>query len=93
MPTEKSHLNGYKPVPSKQLTDDNINNQEKVMQAIIIRGFQTQIKNPERIASYQKPSALNWRYQIPGESYQSSVKNFSTYSSPKAINWRWKLEK
>jgi hypothetical protein len=63
------------------------------MQAIIIRGFQTQIKDPDCRAYYQKPSALNWRYQIPGESYQSSLKNFSTYSSPKAINWRWKLEK
>jgi hypothetical protein len=90
---ERSHLNGYKPVLFNQLIDNDINNEEKVMQAIIIRGFQTQIKNPERRASYQKPSVLNWRYQIPGESYQPLVKNFSTYSSPKAINWRWKLEK
>jgi len=40
---------------------------------------------------YQKPRALNWRYQAPGETYgepeMAAVGRAPRV--PRAINWRW----
>jgi hypothetical protein len=41
---------------------------------------------------YRDPAALNWRYQIPGKSYDGSQKVTMCYSKPRIINWRWKSE-
>jgi hypothetical protein len=38
---------------------------------------------------YKKPRALNWRYQVPGETYNQSVNLDRQYQKPRAINWRW----
>ncbi len=39
---------------------------------------------------YRDPVALNWRYQIPGKSYDGSAKIDIGYHQPRIINWRWK---
>ncbi len=41
-------------------------------------------------APYKKPRSLNWRYQVPGETYNqlSEIVDFQ-YQQPRAINWRW----
>ena len=38
--------------------------------------------------SYRKPSALNWRFHAPGETYEG-VLPVQTYRAPQALNWRW----
>ncbi len=37
---------------------------------------------------YRKPRALNWRYQVPGETY-GDTRICAPYRKPRAINWRY----
>jgi hypothetical protein len=60
------------------------------MEAIIIRGYNTQVKT-QTSQAYEKPGALNWRYRIPGESYSISQSEPRNYCPPKAINWRYQV--
>ena len=60
------------------------------MKAIIIRGYNTQVKTQTNQA-YEKPGVLNWRYRIPGESYATSLSQPRNYCPPKAINWRYQV--
>jgi len=39
---------------------------------------------------YVKPRALNWRYQVPGETYEGAIAP-EPYIKPRAINWRYQL--
>lgn len=39
---------------------------------------------------YVKPRALNWRFQAPGESYETTSVP-QPYVKPRAINWRYRL--
>jgi hypothetical protein len=41
------------------------------------------------ILPYRQPSALNWRYQVPGETYSDLKPLTIDYQPPRAINWRW----
>lgn len=41
--------------------------------------------------TYHKPNALNWRYQIPGETYENQPKIGLSSSKSHAINWRYQL--
>jgi hypothetical protein len=38
---------------------------------------------------YQQPRALNWRYQVPGKTYNQPADLELEYHKPRAINWRW----
>jgi hypothetical protein len=38
---------------------------------------------------YQQPRALNWRYQVPGTTYDRPADLELEYQKPRAINWRW----
>jgi hypothetical protein len=40
---------------------------------------------------YQKPYALNWRYQVPGETYGDTPISIRPYEAPRALNWRYRL--
>ncbi|MBW4576205.1 MAG: hypothetical protein KME08_13090 [Aphanothece sp. CMT-3BRIN-NPC111] len=42
---------------------------------------------PPCIQSYRKPCALNWRFQAPGETYDS----VAIYSQSRALNWRYRV--
>jgi hypothetical protein len=39
---------------------------------------------------YRKPIAVNWRHQIPDESYGGGV-SVSPYQPPKVVSWRWQV--
>ncbi|MFB2877650.1 hypothetical protein [Floridanema aerugineum] len=39
---------------------------------------------------YVKPRALNWRYQVAGETYQAKAET-TQYVKPRAINWRYQM--
>ncbi|HEY9642451.1 MAG TPA: hypothetical protein V6C57_18335 [Coleofasciculaceae cyanobacterium] len=55
---------------------------------LIYRGEIVAVSSPTAPA-YRKPRALNWRYQIPGETYGESQTAAFVYQTPRAINWRW----
>jgi hypothetical protein len=38
---------------------------------------------------YRQPRALNWRYRVPGKTYDRSANLEPEYHKPRAINWRW----
>ncbi|HEY9660053.1 MAG TPA: hypothetical protein V6C65_16470 [Allocoleopsis sp.] len=40
---------------------------------------------------YQKPHALNWRYQVPGETYGEDLLPTPSFRQPRAINWRYQV--
>lgn len=40
---------------------------------------------------YVKPRALNWRYQIAGETYQPRAKT-TQYVKPRVLNWRYQMQ-
>lgn len=46
---------------------------------------------PPPVRRYQKPRALNWRYQVPGETYNSISVVIPPYCQPRALNWRFRL--
>lgn len=46
---------------------------------------------PQALPAYRQPHAINWRYQVPGESYEPTTPIKQSYSFPKAINWRWQV--
>lgn len=43
---------------------------------------------PPSVKPYRKPRALNWRYQVPGETY-GDTGICAPYRKPRAINWRY----
>ncbi|HAJ62762.1 MAG TPA: hypothetical protein DCP31_28960 [Cyanobacteria bacterium UBA8543] len=44
---------------------------------------------PRSIQTYQKPRALNWRFQPAGEQVECLPRPIPTYRKPCAINWRF----
>jgi hypothetical protein len=40
---------------------------------------------------YQAPRALNWRYQVPGKTYNQQSPIKFAYQVPRIINWRWQV--
>ncbi len=40
---------------------------------------------------YRKPRALNWRYQIPGETYENKSIPPSSHRQFRGINWRYQM--
>ncbi|MGH2412409.1 MAG: hypothetical protein ACRDEA_01670 [Microcystaceae cyanobacterium] len=53
---------------------------------LIYRGYSSDYA--PKTQRYIKPHAINWRYQVPGETYEESIAT-SSYSKPRAINWRY----
>jgi hypothetical protein len=43
---------------------------------------------PAEPRQYQKPRALNWRFQAPGERYEDPIMP-NPYLKPRALNWRF----
>lgn len=46
---------------------------------------------PQSLPAYHQPHAINWRYQVPGESYEPARRIIQPYIFPKAINWRYQI--
>lgn len=55
---------------------------------LIYRGYSC-AHTPRAIQPYCKPRALNWRYQISGETYEAFSRPISAYCCPRAVNWRY----
>lgn len=58
---------------------------------LIYRGQVTEYVPPQ-VAPYRKPSALNWRYHAPGETYDEASLPRHATRTPQAINWRWQVQ-
>lgn len=60
---------------------------------LIYRGY-TINYTPRPIQAYRQPNALNWRWQIPGESFQSTSTSqcIPMYCPPRALNWRFQMQ-
>ena len=41
------------------------------------------------IPPYVKACAINWRYQLPGEKFETTPRPIPAYVKPRAINWRY----
>lgn len=46
---------------------------------------------PAATPTYQKPHALNWRYQNKGETYGEIPLSLPSYSQPRGLNWRYQI--
>lgn len=46
---------------------------------------------PIPVMPYRKPRALNWRFQVPGETYDVTSIPVPLYCQPRAINWRFRM--
>lgn len=46
---------------------------------------------PRAPEPYCKPGALNWRYQVPGETYNGTSRRVTVAYKPRAINWRFQM--
>jgi len=57
---------------------------------ILIYGGHIFEYTPPAVKPYRKPRALNWRYQVPGETYGDTGIS-APYSQPRAINWRYRM--
>jgi len=57
---------------------------------ILIYKGETFEYTPPSVKPYRKPRALNWRYQVPGETYEATG-ICAPYSQPRAINWRYRM--
>lgn len=44
---------------------------------------------PQSLPAYRHPHTINWRYQVPGQSYEPTTRIIQPYFSPKTINWRY----
>ncbi|MFB2896187.1 hypothetical protein ACE1CI_25025 [Aerosakkonemataceae cyanobacterium BLCC-F50] len=56
---------------------------------LIYRGH-TYNYTPAAPKAYVKPRALNWRYQVAGETYEPTSESIK-YVKPRAINWRYQM--
>jgi uncharacterized lipoprotein YddW (UPF0748 family) len=56
---------------------------------LIYRGH-TYNHTPAAPKAYVKPRALNWRYQVVGETYEPISESIK-YVKPRAINWRYQM--
>lgn len=46
---------------------------------------------PPPVQPYQRPQALNWRWQRPGENVQPTSHSIRIYHPPRALNWRFQV--
>lgn len=47
--------------------------------------------SPRPTMPYRKPYAINWRFQVPGETYGDTLIPVLPYRQPRAINWRFQI--
>ncbi|MFB2896259.1 hypothetical protein ACE1CI_25395 [Aerosakkonemataceae cyanobacterium BLCC-F50] len=46
---------------------------------------------PAPVKPYQKPRALNWRYQSYNKYEQDTQVPIQPYKKPRALNWRYQI--
>jgi hypothetical protein len=83
--------NVYYAVPLRDCCNNVISHiQEKENMKLIYRAQIIEFTTPA-VQPYQKPRALNWRYQVAGETYNNTPLDRQPYRQPRALNWRFRL--